>query len=106
MATEQVYIVLKPACGKNAGDLSRHLPEIEEIIRISGGSGFSLHPHDSAAFRFILGGDATQIDAEAIVQTLNRLPDDDGRPLLDAEQAPVLQARPTRTNSAYGALSR
>lgn len=103
MATEQVYIVLKPACGKNAGDLSRHLPEIEEIIRAAGGSDFSLHPHDSAAFRFILGG-ATQIEAEAIVQTLNLLSDDDGHPLIDAEQIPVARARQNHPGPMRAAL--
>jgi len=93
MTAEQVYIVLKPAYGKNAGDLSQHLSAIEEIIRKAGGYDFSLHPHDSAAFRFILGGDASQIEAERIVQALNRLSDDDGHPLVDAEQMPLTQTR-------------
>ena len=106
MTAEHVYIVFKPACDKNAGDVSRHLPAIEAIIRKAGGDDFSLHPHDSAAFRFILGGDATQTEAEAIVQALNLLRDDDGRPLLDAEQTPLLQTRENRRNPAYSALSR
>lgn len=102
MTTEQVYIVLKPAYGKNAGDLSRHLPAIEDIIRQAGGYDFSLNPHDSAAFRFILGGDATQIEAEKIVQALNRLTDDDGRPLVDSEQMPLLQTRENRSSLSFG----
>ena len=90
MATEErVCIVFKPAPGKNAGDVSRQLPVIEAIIRGAGGDDFGIHPHDNAAFCFTLDEGATEIQAETIVQALNRLADQDGRPVVDAEQGGV-----------------
>lgn len=91
MATEErICIVFKPAAGKNAGDVSRQFLRIEAIIRTAGGYDFGVHPHDNAAFCFTLTGDATPLQAEGLVQTLNRLTDDDGHPVVDAEQAGIM----------------
>ena len=95
----RVCVVFKPAYGKNAGDISRNLSIIETVIRGAGGGDLGVHPHDSAALYFSMPGGTGAQTAEAVVNCLNKLTDEGGGILLEAEQG-TLSAPAGRT--AFG----
>lgn len=99
MMTGRLCVIFRPGYGKHPGDISRKLDMIERVIRgAGGGDDLIVHPHDTAAFRFIMPDGTDHRTAESVVSCLNSLQDDDGMPLVEAEQGsvPIVHTQPER----------